>query len=351
MVPLRSRGKFEIGGLRLAKYAPYYGEYLGVEVRSGRAHIGSDYEADFNGTTPQMKLSDGEVRLEGIEVGKPGVEAPVLSVDALAVAGIGWDWQKQELQSEAVEWTGGTVVVTRDGQGIDWQTMWRGAEIEDADEDTSTGMAIKVAKTIVAGVAVKWRDMTLREPMELNVTDFRQETQSFQLGYADGPMPLGLVAKVGSGGAVRLEGEGGLEPFEPSLAVGVEAFDLAAVGPYLHDVAGLRIRESDLSVTGHLGTIDGALMWRGDLEAAGMTITDGNADEASSWENLQITGLNWTSEPMTGSVESIRWIRPDIKWVMEADGRLNCTNGWREGEQAGQRRPGWMLRARLRCGG
>ncbi|MCF3649345.1 DUF748 domain-containing protein [Synoicihabitans lomoniglobus] len=326
-VPLRSAGSIEISGLHLAKYAPYYADLIGFQVREGRMTVAGDYTTNLSGDAPEVRLSNAKVDVTALQLGKSGDATPVMRAERLGAEGINFDLGRRTVEVAQVSWTGGDLTATRTAAGIDWIDLLVG---QGESETTAAGaepFGAKINAIAIEGVDVRWVDQSLPLPVEVRVSPLRLTLGKVDLTRLDTAVAVGLRATFASGGEVQVSGETSLVPFKPALLVSVTDLNLATMGGYVAEATGYNLTQGRLSLEGQLGATDEALVWRGQTNLAGARLSNVDGGPLTGWENLQVTGIDLVTEPMTVEVASVRWIRPDVTVVMDAAGSTN----WRAG--------------------
>jgi Domain of Unknown Function (DUF748) len=89
--PLGSPGEFTLGGIKLAKYAPYCRDLVRFDLAGGSLDVGGRYDVDLSGATPRATLAGRQVHFTGLKIAPRGTTTPVVELDDLSVTGIDAD--------------------------------------------------------------------------------------------------------------------------------------------------------------------------------------------------------------------------------------------------------------------
>ena len=325
--PLRSQGVIELGGIQLAKYAPYYRPFTGVEVRDGRVHLVVDYGVSLTGAGLGLTLQNGTIRLDDLALGAPGAAEPLIVAPQLEASGFDLDWAQQTVAVDALSWTGGSVQLVQNEAGLSLVDLLMPAPRESASPavaSTSPGWQVKIAATELKSVAVQWRDERLSTPAEINFDSFSATLKEVDSGRLDRMVQVGLDVNLANGmGALHATGEVSLVPFRPALDVKVEDLALATGNAYLRAATGYDLRDGRLSVGGALGSANGALVFRGNGAVSATTVLSEAGASLAQWESLSADGVSWVAEPLTVEVDQVRWVRPDVVVQIDPQGQLN----------------------------
>lgn len=313
-VPLRSAGRVEIEGLRLAKYAPYYADRLAATVAAGTLAVWTDYEADLAGAEPVVRLRGGEARLTGLVLTAPEDGAEALRADDLKLTGLAFDLQRRRVEVERFAGQGGAVRVTRTQAGIDWQT-W----LLEVDAGLETQAAVGPAWSGVVGSA-EWTDLgfSLRDqttPTEVVADGVvrRARVEGLDWGDLSRPAAVALEATWGAG-VVRVSGEVAPQPFRPALEVAISDLELPPLGGYLPLTKDLRLGAGRLDLAGTVAAAGDGLVFRGAANVAGMQLQDAAGGALAGWEDLRINGIDAATAPAALAIASISLIRPEGRW-------------------------------------
>ena len=325
--PLRSQGSIELGGIQLRKYAPYYREFTGAEVRDGALHFVADYALEVSGTGVGVALTKGNLRLDDLALGQPGVADPLVSVPQLEAIGLGLDWSQQTLAVESLVWTGGRVRLVQDDAGLNLVKLLvpgGGGDDHNSASTSQPGLRVTVGSTELKDVAVQWRDETLSKPAEVDVASLSATVKAVDSARLDRMVQVGVDAVLANGGGtMRAIGEASVAPFRPALDVELDRLMLALGNAYLRDAVGYELEQGQLSLGGSLGAVNGALVFRGNAALSATKLQAAAGEKLAQWESLSVEGVSLVLEPLTVEVDQVRWVRPDLMVRIAPDGRLN----------------------------
>ncbi len=92
---LISEGSFELKGLPITQFEPYYRQFIKAHIQSGRAGVKFSYRYPAGPTNPLPGLADGSVSLKDFAVTGPKGSARLVSISEFAMSGIQLDPEKQ----------------------------------------------------------------------------------------------------------------------------------------------------------------------------------------------------------------------------------------------------------------
>lgn len=340
--PLGSQGEFTLGGIKLAKYAPYYRDFVQFDLTGGSLDVGGRYDFGLGGPSPRATLAGGQVRLTGLKIAPRGGAAPVIELDDLSVSGIDADAAKLSVTVGKVALTGGRIAAQRAPDGvIDLVSLLTPnlapAPAKASAPPTASPAAgasapakpeVKVAEFAVRKFAVSFEDRTT--PRVALSTIENAEFEAKNLTLAEGAeIPVRVALALPAEGAVKIDGKVVLSPMKAELDVEASNVAFASVSPYIEPLLNLRIAQGTVSVKGHarLALPAGAppdLAFKGEASVSRFLTVAGEAnDEFSSWSALTIQGIDFASEPLSLAVNEITWIDPAAHLIVNRDGSNN----------------------------
>ncbi|WP_324726027.1 DUF748 domain-containing protein [Actomonas aquatica] len=322
--PLHSQGSIELGGIQLAKYAPYLSEFTAAEIRNGQLHVKTDYRVAVSDGGLELELRQGDVVIENLAVSAVGRAGELVSTERLHVRGMDLDWAEQRVAIDAVTWTGGRVELAKQAEGLELVQLLAGSTTEGATQG-GDDWRVTVGELGVDGLAALWRDETLAQTATVEVAALSVQVRDLDLSDLTRAVPVTVAATLANGGGnLAAVGEAGLVPFRPALDVTVTDVDLAVASPYVQAARpGLHVGGGTLAVKGALGTSGDSLVFRGGLGVAGLSLTDDDGAMLAAWEQLHTEGVSLVLEPLTLDIERVRLVRPDVAMAIRRDGSIN----------------------------
>jgi Domain of Unknown Function (DUF748) len=344
--PLGSQGEFTLGGIKPAKYAPYYRDFVRFDLTGGSIDVGGRYEVALGASAPQAKLAGGTVHLTGLKLAPRDGKTPVVELDDLSVTGIEADVAKRAVAVGKVALTGGRITARRAQDGaIDLVSLLTpnlpspspAASANSpaspvnplpASAPASAKPEVKIAEFTVRKFGASFEDRTTPR-VALNTIE-NAEFDAKNLTLSEGAeIPIRVLLALPAEGAVKVEGSVVLSPMKAEVDVEASNVAFASVSPYLEPRLNLRIAQGTLSAKGHarVALPAGAppdLAFKGDASIARFLTVAGEAnDEFSSWSSLSIEGIDFASEPLSLAVTRITWADPAAHLIVNRDGSNN----------------------------
>ncbi len=209
------------------------------------------------------------------------------------------------------------------------------AEAPPAAAEVTTGQAAAVAapasprlhigEIVLRDAAVELVDEGPSAPATWAVTDLDFSLRD--LGNEPGArLPFEAAVVLGSGGSIGLEGNVvALPTLELEARVHAQDIALAAVQPYLTDVAHVGIRAGSLGVEGQLKSAPGeALAFDGDIRVRGLDTRDRLRDEPLlAWQELGLDDLEFRLDGHSARLARIRLLHPFARVFVNRDQTTN----------------------------
>lgn len=343
IAPLRSTGELALGGIALKKYAPYYGDRVGFEVRDGLLDVRGRYEADFSSEKPQLRLAGGELKLHTFQLAAPGAAEPSLILNEFSVEGVDADLARLEATIARVVLAGGQVTVQRDAQGIDLLRLLTPPASETpaaapaapaaqppspAAAPAATGPAprpaVRVAELAVSEFAATLHDRTTPRPAVTKVERLDLTVREFNLADLAHALPVEFQATLAGGGAIKASGTIAIEPLAATMAVDVQRVALTPAEPYVEPFLNIRLAKGHASLAGNARFAENKLNFEGDASVDELLAVDGDrAEDFVSWSSLAVKDLALVSEPLSVEIAEITWTDPTGRVLVHPDRSLN----------------------------
>ena len=338
--PIRSKGTFTFDDLQLPKYAPYYQDATGAEIRKGVLGLKATYDLEWGTERRVVKIVDGSASLRDLVVGRRDGGDPAIELPRFDVAGFHADVLTQELAITRMALEGGWIRVRRGPDGaIDLVSLLRRPPPDKAaapgspDAGSSAPAASREARppTFQLGeLSVKEVRFEVEDAVPSPAVEAEVDVERLVLtGLSNDPAgttTLDGVARVDGTG--RVIARGTVRPLQSSgdVELLVENLDISPLTPYLAGLLDASLEEAVLGVKGR-ATFDAAKAdptwsFQGDFRLDGLRMTDGrHGEEFLRWRSLRLEGID--AVPGRTALRSIRLLEPRVRAVIREDGVRN----------------------------
>ena len=269
--PIRSKGTFTFDDLQLPKYAPYYQDATGAEIRKGVLGLKATYDLEWGTERRVVKIVDGSASLRDLVVGRRDGGDPAIELPRFDVAGFHADVLTQELAITRMALEGGWIRVRRGPDGaIDLVSLLRRPPPDKAaapgspDAGSSAPAAPREARppTFQLGeLSVKEVRFEVEDAVPSPAVEAEVDVERLVLtGLSNDPAgttTLDGVARVDGTG--RVIARGTVRPLQSSgdVELLVENLDISPLTPYLAGLLDASLEEAVLGVKGR-ATFDAA---------------------------------------------------------------------------------------------
>jgi Domain of Unknown Function (DUF748) len=335
--PFRSGGELSATDLVLKKYAPYYGEKLGIDLADGKLSVRGQYELDFSSSSPARKLVDGSLTVRNLKLNERGSGELLLDLPAADITGATADGLTLKSSVGRVALQGGRLRLRHEKDG-----SWNIGKIASptgspvpvsvpapAPAVASQARDFRMGEILLKDWAVELQDLAASDTASLNVSGLNIAAKNFS--FAPGAMmPVDLAMNWSTQGKVHLNGQIGFTPLRIDLALDIDSLGLKPLSPYLEKVIDARLTEGNASLKGRAtfamkGSQPPALTFEGESWFERVDLVTGSPGESfAGFSDLVLSGLKVASGAQTSiSLTEVNLNAPYARLVLARDGRLN----------------------------
>jgi len=357
--PLSSDGVVDMDALKIQDFLVFAGDRVAFKIASGELDAGFKYHFVPLGESPELALREGAVALRDFKLVAEGEDDPFQTIGRMELTGLGVDLLGDSVSLESFRMVDGSLRVVRDGEGVlnllryisppekqaaaaaqaqqekRAEAAARVIRLGVVVDDQDLGVALQSAwEQIQELVAVKWslsadeveivnqsltwRDEFLPRPAEIRWTGIGLNARNLSNGTKPFPFELGMV--MNESGAIQLDGSFTPTPAASAFSFQVDGLPLAEIGPYLDNVAPLRLHGGLLDASGdsEIAFPDAGLP---KLSASVQAkVDDFKLDWAETgapflaWEQVSVDGATLGSGPMEMTASAVTVLAPKI-WV------------------------------------
>ena len=340
LAPLRSSGDVSLGKIALKKYAPYYSDRVKFDLRDGRLDVALHYDLSVDDGKPSLRVSDGRIALDSLQIAKRGVGDPVISLKQIELSGLAATYPKVSAEVARVAVTGGSITLQRTAEGIDLVDLLMPVVPETPPAVTLVAMPaapavppapidFKVTEISIRDLAVVIEDRSTPRLARHELTELTCDLRNFSLANQATPLPFGFKAKLAPEGMIHAAGTIALAPVKAELVLELANVSLANISPYAEPFVNLRIGKGQLTTALNLRLElpPGAapiIVAQCDVNVEDFAAFDAaSVDEIAGWRSLAIKGLEYSSDPAKLLISEITWSEPTGHLIVNADHSLN----------------------------
>ncbi|HUL61353.1 MAG TPA: DUF748 domain-containing protein [Anaeromyxobacteraceae bacterium] len=338
--PLRSSGTISFVGVTLPKYDPYSKEEApALIVESGTVSLDSRYQFEWGATARRLLLSGLKVAVEDLALARRRDRSLALRVPRIELAGGEVDLLGQVAAVAEVKVVGALLRPRRDADGK--MALLEMLERPPArvpptppptgpQTPTRTKQAAapawkwSVQTVAVEGMVVEAEDQVPPRPVRLSLPEVNVRLTGLA-GRPDVACPLTVSVRWGEKGTASATGTVWPLAARADLTIKAEALDLAPLGPYLDDVAPLRLAAAQLGLaaraTFDAGGATPAWTFAGEVRLDGLSLRHPvRGEELVRWRSLVLDGVDAASTGARATVKTVRLAEPSLRAIVFEDG-------------------------------
>ncbi|MDB6067502.1 MAG: hypothetical protein JWR26_3710 [Pedosphaera sp.] len=339
--PLRSSGRFRLGGLNLGKYSTYSHDYARFEIVNGLVDIAADYDYDSVTNALDLDVSQAAVHLTNLELKDPDTSETVLAIPALSVTRAEASVSLRTAKVGLVKSSDGSILVRRNQNGtINLLSMLNLPVAETpgtnpAAESTPAPFDAKIDDIVFDNYTVKAED---KQPGK--TASFTLDQLAFTLkgvsNASNAPVNAQFSLRFQESGFIALDGTATLIPPSADLQVNLTNIDLRPIQPYVEQQVKLAITGGALDLHGHARYASGGpdaplINFTGNLALAKFATTDDVLfTDFTKWDMLAVDGIKLDLQPDKLQVDQVKFTGLNTSLVIGPDHRANLQTILRE---------------------
>lgn len=338
--PLESRGRIEINQLSETLIGHFAGPWLPYRLQSGDLSLSTDYQLSLSDRF-EFSSSNGEITINNAALALPDNDSPWLQIARGSLRDIRFDLTESQLQVGEVDVEGPDLQVLRDSEGrLNLLAPFAGdGQDEPAASQSGASQPASgsersfswvIDKVSLSNGRVAWTDQTTGEPVSLVAQQI--EASVSDLGRnLDEPVPYKANLELASGGAVAIQGQVTLAPFNLRAGLSVDQLNLKPAQPYLHqavklDIAGGSLTiDGDLDLDGQAEPMTGTFSGRARLDDLALN-AQGSGQKLIGLNNLTVSPLEYNLTPARLQIGTLALAEPYLKAVRNQDGTINLAS-------------------------
>lgn len=337
LAPLRSNGEVRLTRIALKKYAPFYAGMVKFDVLNGTLDARAPYEFSIENNQPQIKITEGAVQAQGLELAERGKTEAVVSLKSLDIAHAALDLQANSADIRQINLGGGSFLVRRDNSGINLEKLFApgtsSASVSAKPAASTPSLSAKFGEVNGKDFTFSIEDKSTPRPAALQLSHANFSLKRFALNDLAAGVPIDFRADLSpGGGTVHLEGQVSASPLKADLTYAIEGASLAALSPWAETFADFRLTEGVAGVRGQVHTKPGpsggaaVVVATSDLDVSLLSATDAKGGALFGWKSLVVRGAEYSSTPARITVTEISLADPTIKLIMSRDHVLNVSS-------------------------
>jgi hypothetical protein len=253
--------------------------------------------------TQHGKLSFDDATLAlGAEPGDVAFRSGALNVDHIR-----FDLAAKQIEAGKIEFDGPELSLNRSANGdIDWLVAGSGATVNDATGNSDQPGNGPEFGWSVAGVDIRDGQLSWRDQVPANAAELQLNGLNLSLGaftdHLDEPLNYRAEAALASGGALDVNGQFTMRPFNLEMAIVGRELALPAFAPYVQQHMAIELPAGLLSLDGSLNLDQQRLPLTGTFSGGASVIgletrLPGKSQPLMAWQTLQLAPIEYNVNP------------------------------------------------------
>jgi len=336
--PPSSRGRFQLTGLPLPKYAPYLEPFVTFQTARGTLDVGAQYLLDASTTNLVLNVTNATVRLRELELKDPATGERFVALPDLQVNGGELQLANRQARIGSVTMTNGYVSVRLLKNGsinllsyIKQSTAPTNQTAQAATTDASPFVA-RVDAVDLTDFTIQFEDQSLAHPARIKLDQISVGLRNIST-LTNTPVTLaGLTARWNEAGTIGAQGTVVLQPVSADIHVNIQNLDLQPVQPYVQEQVNLAITDGALTTTGRVqlaapGAAGPRVKFRGAVALNKLaTIDSVQSRDFVKWDSLQLGGLVAEVQPTRLHLDSVTLTKLDTTLIINSNKQINLTD-------------------------
>lgn len=316
MVPMYSKGKLELTGIKLRTLWSYLQDQLNFEITDGELDISGNYELAAAGGKPDFLVQNGSVTVRSLAVVNKEDGEEAINLAHLTFSGADIDYQKRQMKIARIQSDSSKIrgILDKDGS-LSLLKMFQ-PKLPDGSSGTQTNeqqksvnWQISIGQIEIADYALQMKDNSTQPVAYIDLSPVNMKLEDVQIGVP-GTAHIELQAGLNQTGAITVTGKVAPDPFAAELDLRLSKVALQPFQPYFKRYTKLDIKNGDMSLNGHMntslrsGTQD--IDFRGDIAIESARATDPVlAEDFVRWERLDIKQIHYHNSPALLTINEI----------------------------------------------
>ena len=338
--PISSRGRFQLRGMPLPKYAPYLEPFVTFQTARGTLDVGAQYVLDASSPNLILNITNAAVHLRQLEINDPTTGERLITLPDLQVTGGELQLASRQARVGSVALTNGFVSVRILKNGaINLLGYLKPAGPAPATPATAQPAAAsappfvaRVDAVDLADFTIQFEDQSLAHPAHIKLDQLGVALRNIST-VTNAPMTLaGFSVRWNEAGTIGATGTVVLQPLAAALQVNVQDLDLRPAQPYIQEQVNLGITDGTLTTTGRVmlaapGTAGPRLQFIGDVTLAKLATTDSvQLRDFVKWDILHLGGLAVDVLPTRLHLDSVTLAALDTTLNIGSNKQVNLTD-------------------------
>lgn len=316
MVPLYSKGKLELKGIKLRTLWSYLQDQLHFEVKGGELDISGNYEFEAREAGHGFFVNNGNINVRSLSVVNRDGGETTINVPTLTFSGTDIDYQKRQMKIARIQSDSSKICSMLDKEmrldllkTFQTKSSEESRKIETNEPRKSGNWQINIGQIEIADYAFQLKDSSTQPAAHIDLSPIHIKLEDVQIG-APGTATIKLQAGLNQTGTITVTGTVAPDPLDAKLDLQLSKVALQPFQPYFKRYTKLDVVNGAMSLNGHMnfcqrsGTQD--VDFSGDIAIESARATDPVLEEDFiRWEQLDIKQIKYINSPALLTINEI----------------------------------------------
>ncbi|MDB6023122.1 MAG: hypothetical protein JWQ04_2979, partial [Pedosphaera sp.] len=332
--PLRSAGKFRIGGLPLKKYSTYSHDYAQFEIAGGLLDITADYNYDSVTNFLDLSVSNAAVHLSDLELKVPATGETVVKIPEFSVTDAAANVARMNARVGLIKSSGGSILVRQNQDGsINLLSLLNSPARHTAENKTPVPsrlppLTAKIDEIAFDNYTIRAEDKKPAKPAAFDIAQLAFDLKGVS-NASNAPVAVSASLRFQKSGFIGVNGTASLLPPSADLQLALTNLDLRSLQPYVEEQIKLAVTSGFLNLQGrarYAAPEPGAplISFAGDVAIANFaTADDVLFKDFARWDALNVDGIQLTMQPDKLQVSQVKFTGLNTSLIVGPDHRAN----------------------------
>ena len=342
--PVKAKGSLSMGNLFINRYAPYYENLVGFDIRDGALNLALGFEMSKEENENRMVIASQEISIHSLSVMDRKVKEEIVNIPEFKISGSTFDMANRKIDTGTISTRNGKILMKRDKDDrfnivetiVPEKKVGKKAPtpvvtIETPADKPYVPWSITLNALDASGFSLLFNDLTVTEPVTIELSDISIKAEGFR-SFGEEKGKLNTRMNWGKTGKIEIFGDVNPLNLEAALNINLEKIDIKTFQPYFSDTVKILVTEGNINSKGKLlvdmkqksGKI---LRFSGETSVAGFSSFDKKSKEDFfNCNSLYLTGLDISLFPVEVLAKEISLTDFYSRIMVSESGELNLTS-------------------------
>jgi len=342
--PVIVKGNLSMGNLFLNRYAPYYENLIGFDIRDGVLNLAFGFEISKDENENKMVIAGQEISIHSLSVMDRKAKEEMINIPEFKISGSTFDLANRKIDTGTISTRNGKILMKRDKDDrfnivetivpekkVEKNAPTPVVKTETPADEPYVPWSITLNALDASGFNLLFNDLTVTEPVNIELSDISIKAEGFR-SFGDEKGKFSTEMKWGENGKIEISGDANPLNLNADLNINLEKIDIKTLQPYFGDTVKILVTEGNINSKGKLlvdmkqksGKI---LHFSGETSVAGFSSLDKKSKEDFfNCNSLYLTGLDISLFPVEVLAKEISLTDFYSRIMVSESGELNLTS-------------------------